>query len=197
MFHVNLSYRDGVTSLGSPQSATWMCRFLHIWHLGLTLFHAAVYGMRTMQHEGRKAQTKLGFLDLCRLSRIALLTAVGQWQKLLLYNLLYGHVNCHGKLLPHTLPPPDILCCYTEPRQNRVRYLHSHSILGVKTLFYKKFIKGFRKSLDKAFKTLFKFKIIFSNNKVTAVSKSVKPGKIKKTYFLRRVITWSKMSNFN
>jgi hypothetical protein len=44
----------------------------------LTLFHAAVYGMRTMQHKGRKAQIKLGCLDLCRLERIPILTAVGQ-----------------------------------------------------------------------------------------------------------------------
>jgi hypothetical protein len=44
----------------------------------LTLFHAVVYGMHTMRHEGRKAQTKLGCLDLCRLERIPILTAVGQ-----------------------------------------------------------------------------------------------------------------------
>jgi hypothetical protein len=42
-----------------------------------------------------------------------------------------------------------------------------------------------------------KFKNIFTNNKVTAPSKSVKPGILKKTYFLGKVITWSKLSDFN
>jgi hypothetical protein len=60
----------------------------------------------------------------------------------------------------------------------------------------KKFIKGFRKSLDMAFLPFLKFKNIFIINKVTALSKSVKPGKWKKTYFLRRVITWSKIVQF-
>jgi hypothetical protein len=50
--------------------------------------------------------------------------------------------------------------------------------------------------LDFTFLLFIKFKNIFSNNKVTALSKSVKPGKGKKTYFLRRVITWSKTVRF-
>jgi hypothetical protein len=44
----------------------------------------------------------------------------------------------------------------------------------------KKFIKGFRKSLDMAFLPFLKFKNIFTSNKVTALSKSVKPGNEKK-----------------
>jgi hypothetical protein len=47
-----------------------------------------------------------------------------------------------------------------------------------------------------AFLPFLKLKNIFNNNKVTALSKSVKPGKLKKTYFLRRVITWSKIVQF-
>ncbi len=44
----------------------------------------------------------------------------------------------------------------------------------------KKFNKGFRKSLDMAFLPFWKFKNIFTNNKVTALWKSVKQGKWKK-----------------
>ncbi len=62
-----------------------------LWYRPLTLFHAAVYGMRTVGHKGLKAQTKLGFLDLCRLKRIPLPTAVGNRRSSL---HLYGHVNC-------------------------------------------------------------------------------------------------------
>jgi hypothetical protein len=53
-----------------------MLIFLHL--AFLTLFYAAVYGMHTVRHEGRKTQTKLGCLDLCCLERKPLLTAVGQ-----------------------------------------------------------------------------------------------------------------------
>jgi hypothetical protein len=44
----------------------------------------------------------------------------------------------------------------------------------------KKFNKDFRKTLDMAFLPFLKFKNIFPNNKVTALSKSVKLGKLKK-----------------
>jgi hypothetical protein len=41
----------------------------------------------------------------------------------------------------------------------------------------KKFIKDVKKSLDRAFLQFLKFKNIFTNNKVKALSKSVKSGK--------------------
>jgi hypothetical protein len=73
------------------------------------------------------------------------------------------------KLLPHTPPPPDILCCYTEPLQKLGAVLAFTQHFGHKDLFNEKFIKNFRKSLDKAFLQFLKFKIIFTNNKVAAL----------------------------
>jgi hypothetical protein len=51
----------------------------------------------------------------------------------------------------------------------------------------KKFIKGLRKNLDitRIFLPFIKFKNIFTNNKVTALLKSVKPGKWKKHTYLQ------------
>ncbi len=51
---------------------------------------------------------------------------------------LYGNVNCWESCFLTLSIPPDNLCCHTEPRKNRVQYLHSYSVLGMKTSFYEK-----------------------------------------------------------
>ncbi len=93
--------------------------------------------------------------------------------------------------------PRQIFSVPTQSRdKNRARYSHSHGFLGMKTWLNEKVYKGFRNNLDMAFLPFLKFKIIFTNNKVTALWKSVKLGKLKKNILPKRVITWSKIVRF-
>ncbi len=95
-------------------------------------------------------------------------------------------------------PPPDILCWYTVTPQKSGAVLAFTQHFGHEDFILRKILLNV---LDKALTRLsnslkFKFKIIFTSNEVTALSKSVKSGKLQKTYFLRRVITWSKIVRF-
>ncbi len=101
------------------------------------------------------------------------------------------------KLLPHTLPPTKYSLLPHRAAAKIGCGTRVHTAFWAWRLhFMKKFIKDVKKSLDRAFFQFLKFKIIFTDNKVTALSKSVKSGKWQKTYFLRRVITWSKIVRF-
>jgi hypothetical protein len=82
------------------------------------------------------------------------------------------------KLLSHTLPPPpDILYCYSEPRQKSGAVLAFTQCFGHEGFIEQKSLSKVLERAWTSFFLFFKFKIIFTNKKVTALSKSVKPGK--------------------
>ncbi len=105
------------------------------------------------------------------ISRIQFYPSSGK-QRFLLANL--------GLDTESSIHPPQIFSVAIQSRdKNWVRYSHSHGVLGMKTSLNEKVNKDFRKSLDMAVLPFLKFKITFTNNKVTGLSKSVKLGKLK------------------
>jgi hypothetical protein len=74
------------------------------------------------------------------------------------------------KLHPHTLPPPRYSLLLHRVAAKIGCSTCIHTVFWTWRLhFTKKFIKCFKKILDKAFSQFLKFKIIFTNNKVTAL----------------------------
>jgi hypothetical protein len=65
-------------------------------------------------------------------------------------------------------PPPDILCCHTEPRQKLGAVLAFTQCFGHEDFILRKSLLNVLKR-DKAFLQFLIFKIIFTNNKVTAL----------------------------
>ncbi len=124
----------------------------------LTLSTATVQVVSTIRHEGRKAQIKLGFSDLCRLQRIPIPTAMQANRRTSFHKTLYiGMYTVEKGAFSHS-PPPDILCCYTELRQKSGAVLALTQRFGHEDFILQKFIKGFRnqKELGHGFFTILK-----------------------------------------